>query len=41
MNFDILPELHWEYGYLYFWITVVVIMTLIALIFTRVRLVSL
>ncbi len=19
MNFDILPELHWEYGYLYFW----------------------
>jgi magnesium transporter len=19
MNFDILPELHWEYGYVYFW----------------------
>jgi magnesium transporter len=25
MNFDILPELHWEYGYLLFWGVVVVI----------------
>ncbi|MEJ7600031.1 MAG: magnesium transporter CorA family protein [Kofleriaceae bacterium] len=25
MNFDILPEKSWEYGYLYFWVTTVVI----------------
>jgi magnesium transporter len=25
MNFDILPELHWHYGYLFFWILVAVI----------------
>ncbi|MBA3537996.1 MAG: magnesium transporter CorA family protein [Deltaproteobacteria bacterium] len=32
MNFDILPEKQWEYGYLYFWVAVVVIVVgLIAL----------
>lgn len=27
MNFDVLPEKTWEYGYLYFWIVVVAIVT--------------
>jgi magnesium transporter len=25
MNFDVLPELHWKYGYLLFWMLVLVI----------------
>jgi magnesium transporter len=25
MNFDVLPELHWKYGYLFFWMLVLVI----------------
>jgi Mg2+ and Co2+ transporter CorA len=25
MNFDVLPELHWSRGYLYFWLVVLVI----------------
>jgi magnesium transporter len=25
MNFDVLPELHWHYGYAYFWLVVVAI----------------
>jgi magnesium transporter len=26
MNFQYLPEIHWRYGYLYFWVLVVVIL---------------
>jgi Mg2+ and Co2+ transporter CorA len=25
MNFDIIPELHWELGYMYFWIVAIAI----------------
>ncbi|GLC47726.1 hypothetical protein PLESTB_000019200 [Pleodorina starrii] len=33
MNFDVLPELHWSYGYLYFWgaCTVIVVVFMVAM----------
>lgn len=30
MNFDVLPEVHWRYGYLYFWASVVAIVSALA-----------
>lgn len=35
MNFDILPELHWKYGYLYFWIFSIIILILLLWYFRR------
>lgn len=35
MNFDVLPELHWKYGYLYFWIFSAVILVLLLWYFKR------
>lgn len=35
MNFDVLPELHWKYGYLYFWIFSVIILVLLLFYFRR------
>ncbi|KAG2452416.1 hypothetical protein HYH02_002659 [Chlamydomonas schloesseri] len=35
MNFDTLPELHWEYGYAYFWVTSTIIV--IVFIFVMLR----
>ena len=35
MNFDVLPELHWKYGYLYFWIFSVTILGLLLWYFRR------
>ena len=28
MNFDILPELHWDLGYMYFWLVALGIVTI-------------
>jgi magnesium transporter len=38
MNFDLLPELHWRFGYIYFWVLVVVIVAVIVRIMRRARL---
>lgn len=35
MNFDFLPELHWKYGYLMFWVLALAIAGLLAYIFKR------
>jgi magnesium transporter len=38
MNFEILPELHWEHGYLYFWLIVLGIAAVLVLALRRARL---
>jgi magnesium transporter len=38
MNFDVLPELHWQRGYLYFWLVVVVIAAGLIALMRRARL---
>jgi magnesium transporter len=38
MNFDVLPELHWTYGYLYFWLAVVGIVIVLVGVLRRARL---
>lgn len=38
MNFDYLPELHWRYGYAYFWIGVVVLVCGLVVLMRRTRL---
>lgn len=38
MNFQVLPELHWRYGYALFWVLVVVIVLLMVLVMRRARL---
>jgi len=35
MNFDRLPELHWRYGYEFFWSLCAVITLLFSLVLTR------
>ena len=35
MNFDVIPELHWELGYLYFWATVVSLVAVLLFIMKR------
>jgi magnesium transporter len=36
MNFDVLPELHWKYGYLFFWgASAVVVISLVAFLRRR------
>ena len=35
MNFAIIPELKWKYGYLYFWILAIFLMTLLGVTFKR------
>lgn len=35
MNFDFIPELHWKFGYLYFWIFSVFILILLLVYFRR------
>ena len=35
MNFSVLPELHWEFGYLYFWSMCFVLCTIFLTIFRR------
>jgi len=37
MNFDVLPELHWHYGYAYFWLLVIVIVSALLLLMRRAR----
>lgn len=37
MNFEILPELKWEHGYLFFWVTVLSIATVLLLVMRRMR----
>jgi magnesium transporter len=36
MNFSVLPEKEWEYGYLYFWIAVVVIVGVVIWLMRRI-----
>ena len=38
MNFDVLPEVHWRYGYVYFWTSVVVIVAVLLWLMRRNRL---
>jgi len=38
MNFEILPELHWQHGYLFFWIMVIGIAAVLVLALRRARL---
>jgi magnesium transporter len=38
MNFDILPELHWEYGYVFFWLAVGIITGALLFVMRRNRL---
>jgi magnesium transporter len=38
MNFDVLPELHWQRGYLYFWLVVLVIAAGLVTLMRRARL---
>jgi magnesium transporter len=38
MNFDILPELHWHHGYLYFWLIVLAIVAGLITLMRRARL---
>jgi magnesium transporter len=38
MNFDILPELRWRWGYLSFWLAAFVIVSAIVVISRRARL---
>jgi magnesium transporter len=38
MNFDVLPELHWHYGYALFWLMVLVIVTGLLLLMRRAKL---
>ena len=38
MNFDVLPELHWDYGYLGFWIVVAVIVIALLRIMRKMKL---
>jgi magnesium transporter len=38
MNFDVLPELHWQHGYSAFWLCVVLIAGLVAWLSRRARL---
>ncbi|KAG2426453.1 hypothetical protein HXX76_011684 [Chlamydomonas incerta] len=35
MNFDTLPELHWQYGYAYFWVTSVIIVVVFICVMLR------
>ncbi|EFJ45984.1 hypothetical protein VOLCADRAFT_93751 [Volvox carteri f. nagariensis] len=35
MNFDIVPELHWSYGYLYFWLTSMAIVVVFMVVMQR------
>jgi magnesium transporter len=35
MNFDIFPELHFRYGYLYFWILVILIVSALLVYFKK------
>jgi magnesium transporter len=35
MNFDIIPELKWEHGYLYFWVSVGVIIAVLVVLMRR------
>jgi magnesium transporter len=37
MNFDVLPELHWKLGYLFFWITALVIVVGLLFLMRRSR----
>jgi magnesium transporter len=37
MNFDILPELHWRLGYLFFWMAVLAIVGGLLLLMRRSR----
>jgi magnesium transporter len=37
MNFDVLPELRWHYGYLYFWLAVVVVVVGLLSLMRRAR----
>jgi magnesium transporter len=38
MNFEILPELKWQYGYLFFWLLVVVLVGSLLYLMRRARL---
>jgi magnesium transporter len=37
MNFDVLPELRWHYGYAYFWIAVVLVVAVLLGLMRRAR----
>lgn len=38
MNFEVLPELHWHYGYLFFWVLTITVATTVLLAARRTRL---
>lgn len=38
MNFDVLPELHWHYGYLFFWVLVITLVAGLLYLMRRARL---
>ena len=38
MNFDVLPELHWKFGYVFFWLAVAIIVSLALVILRRLKL---
>ena len=38
MNFEILPELKWQYGYAYFWLLVLAVVSGLLLLMKRARL---
>jgi magnesium transporter len=38
MNFEVLPELHWQYGYLFFWVVVVALVAGLLYLMRRARL---
>lgn len=37
MNFDVLPELRWQYGYAYFWVAVLLVVTALLALMRRAR----
>lgn len=37
-NFDFLPELHWRYGYVYFWLVAALVVVLLLIVLRRARL---
>jgi magnesium transporter len=39
MNFDVFPELHWTYGYAYFWLLVVALVAALLVMMRRARLI--
>jgi len=39
MNFEVFPELRWHYGYAYFWLLVLALVALLAVLMRRVRLI--